>query len=181
MRLPFILIFFVVIFTSCSQQTNDPIQKIDEETKIEIRSLRNDLEKFKGYYTNVESQDGKITPANLTPELINLRNEKITDISINSLQKIINGYNLVFNIDFSGYNVLLVSTLDANYSIIDYKIYPNGTGNSDPEKDTISVITYDKNEIIIQLMHPNLEEEPDFNLNGIKQVALTIGNDLRFK
>lgn len=149
MHSPYILILFVFILTSCSQQTNESIQRKEEHQKHEIRSLRNDLEKFNGYYTNIESQDGKLTPANLPSELINLRNEKITDISINQLQKIINGYNLVFNIDFSGYNVLVVSTLDANYSIKDYKILPNGTGYSDPQKDTISIITYNKNEIIV--------------------------------
>lgn len=166
---------------SCSPNSDKVRNSNKNDHRIENPNLKNDLEKFNGYYSQIESQDGKLNPKELPADIVNFRKAKINDVSIVLLQKITRGYNLQFNIDFSGYNALVVSTLNDNYSFVDYKIYPNGTGANDPEKDTVTVITYDKNTVIVQLMHPSLYEEAEFEVNGIREEFLTIGNDLILK
>lgn len=171
---------FLLMTVSCTTQVDQQQSHLEKEPKVSS-SLKSELEKYNGYYSEVESQDGKLNAALLPTEIVNFRKEKITEVKIAYLQKITNGYNLQFKVDYSGYQTLVVSTLDENYSIVDFKIYPNGTKENDPQKDTISVLTYSDNTIIVQLMPPNLMEEPEFDSDGIRQEVLTIGNDLKLE
>lgn len=175
-----IFFFLLVMSVSCTTQV-DQQKTLPEKEQLVNSSLKSELEKYNGYYSEVESQGGKLNAALLPAAIVNFRKAKITEVKIAYLQKITNGYNLQFKVDYSGYQTMVVSTLDENYSIVDFKSYPNGTKENNPQKDTISILTYSDNTIIVQLMPPNLMEEPEFDRDGIRQEVLTIGNDLKLE
>lgn len=155
-----------------------PSVKASNYIEPEPHNLRTDLEEYNGYYSTIENEGGILHRESLSEELIHLKPDSIRIISIEHLRKIRNGYNLLFNMNFSGTNLLVVSTLDTTYSMIDYRVYPNGTENKD-EMDTIAIPTFSDQLVEIQLMHPNLNEEPTYEVNGIKRESLTIGDNLK--
>lgn len=173
-----ILIFIALILNACA---NSPQSDTVQKEKISDHSLKECLEKYNGYYSEIENQGGTLTQESLPLEFTQYKNAKIESIELTHLGKIQNGYHLLFNIDFSGEKVLFVCTLNEEYLLVDYRKFPNGSSKLTFEKDTIALPVFSDNQIEIQLMHPNLNEVPSYKQNGIKKVHLKIDKDLRIE
>ena len=77
--------------------------------------------------------------------------------------------------------MLVISTLDNEYSIIDYRIYTNGIGAENVVHDTIAIPQYNKDTVIVNIMHPNEFETPIFSVDGIRKEKLIITENLKLK
>ncbi|KAA9345894.1 hypothetical protein [Adhaeribacter soli] len=148
-----IFLVFTILLVNCKSRNEEKSVDIglmgikeSQAPEVPINSkktgLQADLEKYDGFYSSNESTDGKITPENLPKELINYKKANIKSFNIEYLDRLNSGFILTYNIDYSGYNALVVSTLDQNYNLVDYRTYPNGQGFKDFKKDTISLLTY---------------------------------------
>jgi hypothetical protein len=152
-----------------SQDSIKDILKID---------LREDLEKYNGFYTAVESTDGKI-PIDKIPERIkNIKDKPITNTSIQYLQGIKNGYILTYRIQFGQYKLLVISTLDKDYLTKDFVTYTDGTGAELVKDDTITMTYFGNDYVELEIMHPNKYNEPLFSVDGIRKEKLVITNEL---
>jgi len=149
------------------------------ETTAQRVDLRTDLEKYKGYYTSIEMTGGKISMEKIPAVIRNSKKSSITNTSIQYLEECNNGYILTFNVVFGDYHLLVVSTLDNEYVMQDYRTYTDGTGAELVKNDTIAMASFGPDYIDIEIMHPNLYEEPWFPVDGIRKEKLIISNDLK--
>ncbi|MCF8297905.1 MAG: hypothetical protein K9J13_10205 [Saprospiraceae bacterium] len=183
------ILFYIIIATllvSCSSNNSTDNVFVEPETINSIEnnnknsfSLKSDLEKYNGFYTSVEMSGGTISKENLPDEIANYRNGKIKSISIEYLAEIENGFVLTFSIDFNPYRILIISTLNKDYSLIDYIIYTDGTGTDNVKNDTIALTSFSENSITVEIMHPNKYEEPTYSVDGIRKDELFITENLK--
>jgi len=158
------------------QKTKLTVQK-EQVTK----TLRMDLEKYEGSYTIIEDNLGTVAVENLPSEITRLRTEQIETIQLEYLEKREEGYICLYTLKYENRGELIVSTLDSSFHTVDFRNYTNGTGTKENLLDTITVALFDINDIVLEQMHPNDDEAPEFSTNGIFREILVIEKNLTFK
>lgn len=143
--------------------------------------LRTDLEQYGGFYTSIEMERGTLTERNVPFDILSTKDQEIELISLQYLQNIHDGFLLLFNINYSNYRTLVVSTLDSDYCIQDFRTYPNFYTGGEVEQDTIAIPWFDDNYVTINLMNPNKENKPEFEIDGLWRERLLIQPDLKIK
>ena len=157
----------------------DTISSINKVPPESFGRLINDLGKYNGFYSSIESVDGIISLDNLPIEIQDDRIDKICSTKIDYLEQLKHGYLLAFGIDYCDYSILVISTLDSRYNYVDHRTYINGLNKLDVKEDTIAIPVYDKSSITIEIMHPSEAEEPQFSINGIRREHIRITDDLK--
>jgi hypothetical protein len=143
--------------------------------------LQSDLEKFNGFYSSIEMDGGTLSKNNIPIEILKFKNQKIESISLDYLNKVKDGYLITFKVQYIDAGTLVIATLNSEYCITDFQIYPQyirGQGNN---QDTISRAWYNSNSVTIEIMNLNTEQEPNFKADGLWKEKLTITEDLTFK
>jgi hypothetical protein len=170
--------FFVATMTfGCSpSQPSETNETKGDEGKY---SLKDDLHRYNGFYTSVESSGGQISRDNLPPDILGFKSLVVESVTVEYLTKSKDGYLLTFCVNYKGAKTLVVSTLNSEYFLVDYRIFTNGLGSKDVTQDTIAVPSYHENGVTVVIMHPNRIEEPEFEVDGIRKEELVIGDDLK--
>lgn len=176
-----ILLLFVISFLLTptlevnAQNLNNSKASKKEELKIDLKEY---LEKYNGFYTAIESTDGKIPIAKIPVKIKNYKEHQVTNSPIQYLQGIKNGFILTYKVQFGEYNILVISTLDKDYLMKDYRTYTDGTGAELVKNDTITMTYFGSDYVQLEIMHPNKFNEPLFSVDGIRKEKLLITNDL---
>ena len=182
-KLFLILIFSTTISLGQSNLKSDNQDIKDNKINASSQNfcLKSDLEKFNGFYTSIESNGVNICRENLPSEILNWRKQSIKSIKLDYLRKIKNGYIINFAIQYENSKILVISSLNSEYCMVDFRIYTDGLNEVNVLMDTIAMTSYNKDTIIIEIMHPNNYEEPNFKVDGIRIDKLIINNDLKIK
>lgn len=173
--LTFLLIVALTFRCSPSQQSEIKENK-DDKGKY---SLKDDLHRYNGFYTSVESAGGQISRDNLPSDILGFRSLPIESVTLEYLKKSKNGYLLTFCVNYKGAKTLVVSTLDSQYFLVDYRVFTNGLDSTDVIQDTIAVPSYHDKGVTVEIIHPNRLEEPEFKVDGIRKEELVVSDDLR--
>jgi len=173
-----IFVFISLTLVIKAQKVNNFNDSIKGDVKID---LKEDLVKYNGFYTAIESTNGKIPIDKIPQRIKTIKDKPITNIPIQYFQEISNGYILTYKVQFEEYNVLVISTLNKDYIMQDYRTYTDGTGAEIVKNDTIAMITFGNAYVNIEIMHPNKFEEPLFSVDGIRKERLLITGDLLLK
>lgn len=185
--LPIALILFLFSCTnqadnSSSSEVSDSIDITGVETENDseraLGNLFEDLKDYEGFYSNIEYENGFINVNNLSSEIAEKDGLLSDSAEIRYLKEKGNGYLFVFDVKYSSHDKLIISTLDNDYNVVDFKKYQ--VINTDPirESDTIASLWYSEADVTIEFMHPNFEEEPSFEINGIYKEVIEISDDL---
>ncbi len=137
-------------------------------------NLRKDLEKYNGFYSIIEYKGGTLNLANLPAEMKDFHDVELLYLGDNSF-----GYTLTFTLNKENFSKKVISTLDSNYNLVDFKIFPNGNENLDLSNDTITYLRYNHDKVIVEMLRPS-EDEPSYALHGIKQEKFSISKNLMF-
>ncbi|UXP30574.1 hypothetical protein N6H18_09430 [Reichenbachiella agarivorans] len=126
-------------------------------------------------------EGGTLTEGNVPLDILSTKEQNIDLISLQYLQRIHEGFLLLFNIKYSNYRTLVVSTLDSDYCIQDFRTYPNYYTGGEVEQDTIAMPWYNGNNITINIMNPNKESMPEFEIDGLWKEELLIQPNLKIE
>ena len=129
----------------------------------------------------MEMRGGTLTQSNIPLEILNAKKQKIELISLEHLIAVQNGFLLLFNVNYSNYRTLVVSTIDSQYCIVDFKVYPNFYAGGDTKQDTIAIPWFNSNHVTIELMNPNKENRPTYETDGLWKENLLIKTNLKLE
>lgn len=167
--------------TSLAKPQSASIARVDADSIGRSVGLKRDLLKYNGFYTAVEMEGGTLDPGSLPDAVVDGKEGKPGKVEIQYLTKHRHGFILVFNMHYDTKQQVVMATLNQQYEMIDFVKYPNGNGNVDAGEDTLTFLSYDQNQVTVELMHSNVTEEPVFEIDGIYKEELTITDALKIE
>jgi hypothetical protein len=173
----FLFILLTLNIQNCN--SNSVAEKNDlVKSQSDKIDFSNDLKQFDGFFSHVESDEFEINKEKIPASIRNLRGENISKVNLLYLNKVGNCYVINLGLNFETLKFQMIGTLDEHYILQDFRYFPDGYINKFSKSDTICLPTYNIKTITVELMHPNENEEPDFEVDGIEKHVLVISEDM---